>query len=369
MKKFSTAVRALPAALIAAQLACLPAQAAGAPDAPAGACAFRADAPDQHRVTKGDTLWDISGRFLDHPWCWPQVWGLNRDQIRDPHWIYPGQVVVFDRKAGKLRLGAAGGSSEAGGALPEVRLSPQARVEAMGNQAIASIPAQAIDPFLTQPLIVDPVAIQQAPHVISADDGHISAGTGDRIFVRGDLKGETNFQAFRAARPLKDPITGAVLGYEAAYLGVVKLDRAARADNEAHRFVVSMGREEIGVGARLLPVPKRQLVNYVPHRPATEIDGRVVSIYDGLSQAGRNNVVVINRGAQHGIDAGTVLSLVRVGRLTRDPLAARDAAPVKIPDASYGSMFVFRVFDKLSYALVMQVTDTVGVNDVVRSPE
>lgn len=367
MKKFSTAFRAtrllpLTASLLFA-LASVPAQAAD--DAAAG-CTFRQDAPDQHKVVRGDTLWDISGRFLAHPWCWPRVWGLNRDQIRDPHWIYPGQVVVFDRAAGRLRLA---GEPQPGSNLPEVKLTPQARIESLGSQAIPTIPAGAIEPFLTQPLIVDAGGFDAAPRVLATGEGRINAGRGDRIFVRGDLKGESQFQAFRPARPLKDPVSGEILGYEAAYLGVVKLDRAARSADEAHRFIVTDAREEIAAGARLVPVPVRTSMNYAPHTPATAIDGRVVSIYGALSQAGRNNVVVVNRGARDGVDPGTVLQLVQLGRMVRDPLAAPDRQLVKLPDESYGTLFVFRVFDKLSYGLVMQVKDAVRVNDSIRSPE
>lgn len=332
----------------------------------ASECSFRADAPNEHKVVKGDTLWDISGRFLEHPWCWPQVWGLNREQIRDPHWIYPGQVVVFDRANGRLRL--AGQAPEAG-ALPEVRLGPRTRVDVLGPQAIATIPASAIEPFLSQPMIVDSETLKNAPRVVATEEGHLNAGLGDKLYVVGDLKGETQFQAFRPARPLKDPVTGEVLGYEAAYLAALKLDRAATAGNEAHRFVVAASKEEVAPGARLVPVPARTLINYAPHPPAASVDGRIVSIYGGLTQAGRNNVVVINRGSANGIEPGVVLALMHQGRQIRDPQAAKGSPLVQLPDERYGTLFVFRVFDRLSYGLVMQVQDAVRVNDLARSPE
>jgi hypothetical protein len=373
MKKFSTAT---PASLTApsfarrllAPLACtaLAAFTFANNALAAGQCSFRADAPNEHKVVKGDTLWDISGQFLEHPWCWPQVWGLNREQIRDPHWIYPGQVVVFDRAAGRLRLS---GNAPAAGAMPEVRMGPQTRVEVLGPQAIATIPAAAIEPFLTQPLIVETSAIQNTPRVMALEEGHMNAGLGDKLYVLGDLKGETQFQAFRPAQPIKDPATGEVLGYEAAYLATARLERAATAPNEAHRFIVASSKEEVATGARLVPVPARTLLNYAPHAPASAVDGRVVSIYGGLTQGGRNNVVVINRGSQNGIEPGVVLALTRQGRQLRDPQAAKDAPLVRLPDERYGTLFVFRVFDKLSYGLVMQVTDAVRTNDLVRSPE
>lgn len=372
MKKFSTAFRAIPALALVSALCMVPAIAAAQqnpPSNPSPECTFRADAPDQHRVVKGDTLWDISGRFLTHPWCWPQVWGLNRSQIRDPHWIYPGQVILFDRLARRLRLDGGDTADSANGALPEVKLRPQTRIEALGPQAIASIPAGAIEPFLNEPLIVEQGAMDAGPRVVAMAEGHINAGLGDKVFVRGDLKGQTNFQAYRPARPLKDPVTQEILGYESAYLGVLRLDRRARAENEAHRFAVTSSREEIGIGARLIPVPQRAATNYVPHAPATAMEGRIVSVYGGLTQAGRNNVVVINRGTRDGVDPGTVLHLYRLGRMIKDPQAGPDAPLIKLPDENYGTLFVFRVFDKLSYGLVMQVTDAVRINDPVRSPE
>ncbi len=379
MKKFSTAFRAIPALTLASALCVLPAIAAAqqdqqqsrqqSPQPNPPACAFRANAPDQHRVVKGDTLWDISGRFLEHPWCWPQVWGLNRSQIRDPHWIYPGQVVVFDRANRRLRLGEGGTVGSANGALPEVKLRPETRIETLGPQAIASIPAGAIEPFLSEPLIVEQGAMDNAPRVVAMAEGHINAGLGDKVFVRGNLGDHTNFQAYRPSRPLKDPVSSEILGHEAAYLGVVRLERRARAENEAHRFIVTSSREEIGPGAHLVPVPQRLATNYVPHAPATATEGRIVSVYGGLTQAGRNNVVVINRGTRDGMDPGTVLHLYRLGRMIKDPQAGADTPLIKLPDENYGTLFVFRVFDKLSYGLVMQVTDAVRINDLVRSPE
>jgi hypothetical protein len=242
-------------------------------------------------------------------------------------------------------------------------------VEVLGPQAIATIPANAIEPFLSQPLIVESSTLKDAPRVVATEEGHLNAGLGDKLYVLGDLKGQTQFQVFRPAQPLKDPLTGEVLGYEAAYLAAVKLDRAGNAANEAHRFIVASSKEEVAPGARLVPVPARSLINYAPHAPASAVDGRVVSIYGGLSQAGRNNVVVINRGRQDGIEPGVVLSLMHQGRQLRDPQAPKNAEPIQLPDERYGTLFVFRVFDRLSYGLVMQVQDSVQKNDLVRSPE
>lgn len=325
-------------------------------------CAFLANAPDQHKVVRGDTLWDISGKFLEHPWCWPQVWGLNRDQIRDPHWIYPGQIVYFDRAAGRLRLGNPTGASAA-----DERISPRVRIEGLGADAIQAIPSGDVEPFLTQALIIEADELAATPRIVATQEGRVYLGKNDKAYVRGNLADHTAFQVFRPGKPLHDPVTKKVIGYEAAYLGTVKLQRPASADDEAHTFAVVTSKEEIGVGDRLMPAPPTPIINYVPHAPEQPVDARVVSIYGGVRHAGQNQVIAINRGKNDGIDVGTVLELHRYGQVIADP--TDNKKPVKLPDEQYGTIFIFRVFNGISYGLIMQVTDSAQVGDVVRSPE
>jgi hypothetical protein len=237
----------------------------------------------------------------------------------------------------------------------------------MGRDAIPAIPSSAIEPFLTQPLIVNETELQSAARIVAVQEGRVFLGKGDKAYVRGDLKDGSAFQVFRPAKPLRDPQTKEILGYEAAYLGTLTLDRAAKAEDEAHRFIVSSSKEEMGIGDRLVKVPPTPILNYVPHPPATAVDARVVSVYGGVMQAGQNNVITINRGKNDGIDMGTVLQLYRYGGIIAD--RTDDKKPVRLPDELYGTLFVFRVFDKLSYALVMQVTDAVQVGDVAKTPE
>jgi hypothetical protein len=330
-------------------------------------CEFLQNAPDQHVVVRGDTLWGISGKFLQHPWCWPQVWDMNREQINNPHRIFPGQIVYFDRVAGRLRLGTSTGSARQPQTIADVRLSPQVRMENLGSDAIPAIPTGAIEPFLSQPLIIGADDLARAPRIVAAQEGRVFLGNGDKAYVRGDLSGGTVFQAFRPGKPLKDPATHAILGYEAVYLGNLKLDRAAKTDDEAHRFIVAMSKEEMGVGDRLVAVPSTPILNYMPHPPATSVDARIVAIYGGVTQAGQNQVVSINRGKNDQLDVGAVLALYRFGAIIADRTDNKKA--VKLPDEQYGTLFIFRVFDKISYGLIMQVTDTVQVGDVAKSPE
>lgn len=361
MKKFSTAALLLALASATTSFAAENDKVMNSPR-----CVFKPNAPDQHKVVRGDTLWDISGKFLTHAWCWPQVWGMNREDIRNPHWIYPGQIVYFDRAAGRLRLGKPVAGSAGG--VETVRLSPQIRTEGLGKDAVPAIPSNAIEPFLSQPLVVGESELNTAPRIVATQEGRVLLGRNDKAYVRGDLGDGTSFQVFRPGTPLKDPETQAILGYEAAYLGTIKLDRAAQKSDEAHVLKVVSSQQEMGVGDRLLPVPPTPILNYVPHPPEKQVNARVMSVYGGVSQAGQNQIVTVNRGKNEGLDVGTVLELYRFGGTIIDR-TEKSKPTVKLPDHQYGSLFIFRVFDNISYGLVMQVTDSVKIGDVAKSPE
>jgi len=365
MKNFST----VGTCLAAATLFCAAVPAIAAP----ASCEFRADAPDRHEVVRGDTLWDIAGKFLQQPWCWPTVWELNRDDIANPHWIYPGQVIWFDRAAGRLRLGAGSAAGTATAALPAERLSPTVRSTALGAAAISSIPSAAIEPFLTQPLIVDQNELGSAPRIVATEDGHVFIGKGDKAYVRGNLGGVTAFQVYRPGQPLKDPATGKVIAYEAFYLGTVNLLTAAAAGSDVHTVQVTGTRQEMGTGDRLRPVTPAPLQNYAPHAPAQAVAAQVAAVHGGVSYAGRHQIVSINRGKLDGLDIGAVLRLYHAGRTVRDSTAPTGwfgrAQQVKLPDEQVGSLFIFRVFDRVSYGLIMQATAPVVVGDAANSPE
>jgi len=370
MKKFSTAALILAFASASNSFAADDAKAVNP-----SRCAFLPNAPDQHVVVRGDTLWGISGKFLQHAWCWPQVWGMNKEEIHNPHWIYPGQIVYFDRAAGRLSLNKPG-ESKAGtdnAATPTVRLEPRVRTEALGQEAVPSIPSNVIEPFLSQPLVVAENELNDAPRIVATQEGRVLLGKNDTAYVRGDLKSGTSFQVFRPGKPLKDPATQEVIGYEAAYLGTIKLERAARAADEAHVFKVVNVKEEMGVGDRLTPVPPTPIVNYVPHPPEKQIESRIASVYGGVSQAGQNQIVTVNRGSKDGIDVGTVLELYRFGPTVVDTTTSGfwpfSKKYVKLPDHQYGNLFIFRIFDRISYGLVMQVSDSVQIGDLAKSPE
>jgi hypothetical protein len=331
------------------------------------------DAPDSHTVQRGDTLWGISGLFLKTPWRWPELWGMNLAQIRNPHLIYPGQVLVLERKDGRATLRVA----TAGEGLPDntVRLSPRVRSQLLENGAIAAIPLNLIGPFLTEAVVFDSNALDQAPRIVATQEGRVMLSRGETAYVRGDLAGARDFRVFRELTPLADPVTREVLGYEGRYVGTaekvqtgdVQLASNGKGVVVPDTFRITSTRLEALVGDRLSPVPQQELLAYVPHAPASPVDGRIVSIYgDGL-RAGQNQVVSINRGTRDGIERGHVLALWRAGAEATDTTGGARVA-MRLPDERHGLLFVFRTFDRVSYALILTVQEPVSAGDRFTQP-
>ena len=332
------------------------------------------NAPDSHTVQRGDTLWGISGLFLKTPWRWPELWGMNLEQIRNPHLIYPGQVLVLEKIDGRARLRLAQGPA---GQAPTntVRLSPRVRSELLDNGAIAAIPLNLIGPFLNEAVVFESNELDTAPRIVATQEGRVMVSRGETAYVRGDLAGARDFRLFRQLRPLQDPLTREVLGYEGRFVGTAEVVRAGDMVAGASgknvvvpaTFTVTSTRLEAGVGDRLSPVPQQELVAYVPHPPAAPVDGRIVSIYgDGL-RAGQNQVVALNRGKRDGIERGHVLALWRAGREAVDTTGAERVA-MRLPDEEHGLLFVFRVFERVSYALILSVREPVSAGDRFTQP-
>jgi len=327
------------------------------------------NAPDSHTVQPGDTLWDISSLFLKSAWRWPELWGMNLQQIRNPHLIYPGQVLVLEKQDGRATLRMAGSQG-----IPSntVRLSPRVRSQLLDNGAIAAIPVHLIGPFLTEAAVFDTNALDAAPRIVAAQEGRVMLSRGETAYVRGDLGGARDFRLFRQLQPLKDPVTGEVLGYEGRYVGTAEFVSAGRPAEGGNAvvpdtFKITNARLESQVGDRLSPVPQQELLAYVPHAPEKPVDGRIVAIYgDGL-RAGQNQVVSINRGKRDGMERGHVLALWRGGSNAVDTTGDRKTA-MRLPDERHGVLFVFRVFDRVSYALIVNVQDPVRAGDRFTQP-
>ena len=331
------------------------------------------NAPDSHTVQRGDTLWGISTLFLKSPWRWPELWGMNLQQIRNPHLIYPGQVLVLDKKDGRATLRLAG----AGEGVPSntVKLSPRVRSELLENGAIAAIPLHLIGPFLTEAAVFEGNALETAPRIVATQEGRVMVSRGETAYVRGDLGGARDFRIFRQLVPLLDPVTSEVLGHEGRYVGTAEFVRAGSTPAEGgsaafvpDTFRIGSTRLEAKVGDRLSPVPQQELLAYVPHSPDKAVDGRIVSIYgDGL-RAGQNQVVSINRGKADGIERGHVLALWRGGAAAFDTTTPGVKTPMQLPDERHGVLFVFRVFERVSYALIVNVQDPVRAGDRFTQP-
>jgi hypothetical protein len=343
--------------------------------APSAPLTLRPDAPERYVVVPGDTLWSIAQRYTDSPWRWPELWGLNKDEIRNPHLIYPGYVIVLDRARGRLSIGtgpSAAPSTTAtapGPAAGTVRLEPRVRAESLGKEEIPSIPAAVIEPFLTRPLIVEPDGLDKAPTIVGTQADRVILSTGNSAYVRG-IGGSTeeNWYVYRRGAPLVDPDTNQTLAYEAIYLGSAQLKRPG----EPATVVLTSVTQEVGAGDKLVAAGRPQPINYAPHAPQAMIRGRVIAIYGSgkVAEAGPQAVISINRGARDGIEVGHVLALYALGGTVRDVSKAANArdATIKLPDERAGLAFVFRVFDRVSYALVMRVTRPIGPRDVVETP-
>lgn len=314
-----------------------------------------ANPPDRHVVVKGDTLWHISGKFLKKPWRWPEIWRLNKDQIKNPHLIYPGDIVWLDMSDGNPRLRL--GKPLSGRLQPKVYESP-----ATGN--ISSIPANAIEPFISQPLILSEEDEKGAARIVATEEDRVVLGNGDTAYVSGipDTSIE-RWHVFRPGKPLTDPETGKVVAHEAFFLGNASLVRLG----EPATVRITMAKEEVTRGDWLKPAPEQNIVAYVPHPPEVEVRAQIMSIYGAVNEGGAGSVITLNRGEADGIEHGHVVALYRKRTaLHLDADIKREETT--IPEERYGLAFVFRTFDRVAYALVIESSKSVIVGDAARNP-
>ena len=317
-------------------------------------------APERHIVVSGDTLWGISAQFLKEPWRWPEIWRMNRDQINNPNRIYPGDVIVLDRDTNGnpfLRK-------------QNVKLRPQIYSEQI-DQAIPPIPPNVIEPFISAPLIVEVNGLESAARIVATQQDRVFLGNGDLAYVENADPAKQQWQVYRKGKPLLDPEypdqnqsdPKLILGYEAFYLGTATQIKAG----SPATFEILTAKQEIGRGDRLVPAIRPAMVAYIPHKPDSSINGRIVSVYGGVGAAGRGSIVSLNRGTQDGVEIGHVLALERNRTVvTRDEDDHK--LNVQIPSERTGLVFVFRTFERISYALIVQSEGTVDVNDFVRTP-
>lgn len=360
--------------------------------------------PQSYTVVRGDTLWGIAGRFLSNPWQWPDIWQVN-PQIKNPHLIYPGDVVTLTYVDGKPILSLTRSRL--------VKLTPSVREQAH-DDAIPPIPLDAIHQFLSRPRVVTQAEIELSAYVVGSQDEHLAVGTGGRIYIRGltDDAGD-KFSVYRPGGAYKDPDTGEILGYEALRVADVQLHKRG----DPATGILTWSNREVLKGDRLMPQERDEYPDFIPRAPGNEVDGRIISVVDGVSQIGQHHVVVINRGAGDGLEPGHVLGIFQAGQEIEDPIGTKMAhrqrlddlkrqelenpsavgrffdgvandlrdtklavdealgervggAPVKVvlPEERAGEVLVFRTFDSVSYGLVMNTQRPVYVLDKVRNP-
>jgi len=355
---------------------------------------LRDSAPDQYTVQRGDTLWGISGRFLNQPWRWPELWRMNQEQIRNPHLIYPGDVIVLDRSGAEAQLRLR--------RMETVRLSPQVRVEPLAR-AVPSIPSAVIAPFLSKPLVVGQNELDAAARIVATPENRVAVGAGEVVYAEGITQDKGRaWQIFRRGDALVDPETKQILGYEAIYVGEARVRRFG----EVSTLDLISTTREVYREDRLLPAMKEvPIFAYVPRAPQTNISGYIVSTYGSLGEGGPKSIVALSKGSQDGIEVGHVLGIYRNERIARyalrtsplwgrtgpsgndrprryypDEITPRDGPlyprhpPVsdddlaKIPRERYGLLMVFRTFDRAAFALVMEASQQVSIHDVVTNP-
>ena len=374
--------------------------------APTAPLAIKPDAPDRYIVVPGDTLWGISQRYTDSPWRWPELWNMNKEEIRNPHLIYPGYVLILDRERGQLTIAQPGPREGEPGAAtttttttttttgapqttPQegapttaplatttsstdagiIKLTPHLRAESLARQGIPSIPAALIEPFLTRPLVIEPEGLDKAPTIVGTQTDRVILSAGNLAYVRGiGSSKEATWYVYRRGGALVDPDSNQTLGYEAIYLGTAQVTRGG----DPATIVLTSAVQEVGAGDKLVAASRPQAINYAPHAPGTKIRGRVMSVYGSgrVGEGGPQSIVTVNRGRADGLEVGHVLALYTRGGTVTDVSKPRGAldAKIQLPDERAGLAFVFRVFDRISYALVMHITRPISPLDVVQTP-
>lgn len=314
-------------------------------------------APEQYVVQEGDTLWDIASTFLRDPWYWPEVWYVN-PQIQNPHLIYPGDVLALITVDGRDVITTVRGSA--------YRLSPAARITPL-EESIHTIPYDDIAGFLTRGLILEKDQADRLPYILATRENHIIAAAGNEVYVRGGDPAATGtrYSVVHIDEELVDPDDGRTVGYQAIYVGEGIMSRGG---DPATVALTDTSREAL-LGDRLVEEEVELPMNFVPKAPDYEIDGRIISVVDGVSLIGQYQVVVINRGERDGLMPGDVLDVYQTGDTVKDRFASGFlSSNVKLPDEQAGTVMMFKVYDRIGYGLVMEATSAIQVLDSVRNP-
>ncbi|HBS41135.1 MAG TPA: peptidoglycan-binding protein [Oceanospirillales bacterium] len=327
--------------------------------ASASALQLKPDAPQRYVVVKGDTLWDISGRFIGNPWEWPEIWYMN-DQIENPHLIYPGDVIELVNVDGEMKLMVTSRGQDS----RTVKLSPTARVEPIAN-AIPAIPMDAIQGFMRNHQVLSRKGFENLPYVVAGEDGRVMMGAGTKVYGRlpEDAIAMQSYGIFRKGEVYRDPQTREVLGVEATDIGSAKV---VSAEGQILTLMLEKTNQQVNAGDFLLQSEVSEpRSNFVPKAPELPIQGQILSVTNGVVSVGQFDVVALNRGARDGLETGHVMLVKKAGDKVYDPVTRKK---IRLPSEESGRMMVFRVFDKMSYALIMSATSPLQVGDLFESP-
>ena len=315
------------------------------------------DAPDRYVVQPGDTLWDISSKFLSDPWYWPEIWHIN-PQVANPHLIYPGDELALSWVDGQPRVTVASGGP--------VRLSPRVRENPL-SEAIRSIPYDQIAAFMSRPTVLAKEDVEGAPYVVHGRDDRLVSSVGQEVYVRrfDDAKMGGRYNVYHIGDELKDPDDGDVLGYQGLYTGEADVRRTG---DPATMMIVDSSRETLegDIVVDIVPAPK---LDFLPRAPKTQVDGKVMSVIDDRTRVAQYDILIINRGKRHGLEPGNVVAVWTAGEHNvRDVTPNPESRTVDLPDERNGLAMVFKTYDRLSYALIMHSDREAQVGDEVRSP-
>lgn len=339
------------------------------------------DHPDRYVVVKGDTLWDIAGRFLTEPWRWPEIWKVN-PQIENPHLIYPGDVVSLTYEGGSPILTVQRGGVRRG--VRYVKLSPQIR-EVDKAEAIPTIPIDAIRNFLSRPLVIDDEEeLDARPYVVSSYDQHLIAGEGNRIYVKGltEEAGQQTYTLYRKGPAYKKK--GKIIGYQALYVGEAVINKY----DDLSTATVTQSSREVLNGDRLMPRSEKDSSrDFIPKNPGNTVSGNIISVVDGVLEIGQYQIVVIDLGTSDGMEPGTVLGIYQSGKMVTDRVSATKSkwplantplgeylgtpkdrgVEVELPEEFAGVVMIFRPYDRVSYGIVMEAYGPLKINDAVKN--
>lgn len=344
---------------------------------------LRNDRPDNYTVIAGDTLWDISSRFLEDPWRWKEIWQGNT-QITNPDLIFPGDTIELVIVDGKPQLVINGEESTqpassststnqiepvkySSKALKTVKLSPKIHVTPI-KTAVESIPLERINTFLIQNRVVETDTLSSAPYIIAGQEDRVILSAGDRVYARGDFSSSiASYNLYRAGQRYIDPITEEILGVQAVDIGAIGL-RALTDD--VGTFTITRSTNEIRIGDRLLPNRERDIQSiFLPSPPENSVEGLIMNVETGVSQAGRLDIIAINLGHREGMKQGDLLGIFKHGSTIRDRNAGKKISKtITLPDERAGLIMVFEVFEKMSLAIVLNAERGVGLQDIVRNP-